>query len=60
VLQPPGFHFGRDGEPAPREVVQRGFDRIAIGHSELNGHQTMTGAMAQGRRAAEHALEQLD
>ena len=60
VLQPPGFHFGRDGEPAPREVVQRGFDRIAIGHAELNGHQTMTGAMAQGRRAAERALEQLD
>ena len=60
VLQPPGFHFGRDGEDAPREVVERGFGRISIGHSELNGHQSMTAAIAQGRRAAEQALEELD
>jgi spermidine dehydrogenase len=56
VLQPPGWHYGRDGKPAPREVVEKGFGRIAIGHSELNGHQSAGGAMAQGKRAAEQIL----
>jgi spermidine dehydrogenase len=60
LLQPPGFHFGRDGAPSPLEVVARGFGRIAIGHSELNGHQSMSGAMTQGRQAAEQALAELD
>ncbi len=56
LVQPPGFYYGRDGKPAAREIIQRGFGRIAIGHSELNGHQSMTGAMAQGHRAAEQTL----
>jgi spermidine dehydrogenase len=56
LVQPPGFYYGRDGRPSVREVVADGFGRIAIGHSELNGHQSATGAMAQGRRAAEQAL----
>src|SRR5436309_8778453 len=38
------------------EIVQRGFGRIAIGHSELNGHQSVTGALAQGKGAAEQVL----
>jgi spermidine dehydrogenase len=56
VVQPPGFYYGRDGRPSVREVVAAGYGRIAIGHSELNGHQSATGAMAQGRRAAEQVL----
>jgi spermidine dehydrogenase len=56
VLQPPGWHYGRDGNAAPREIVEKGFGRIAIGHSELNGHQSAGGAMAQGKRAAEQVL----
>ncbi|AHG93480.1 FAD dependent oxidoreductase (plasmid) [Gemmatirosa kalamazoonensis] len=52
LVQPPGWYYGRDGEPAPREIVARGYGRIAIAHSELNGHQSATGALAQGRRAA--------
>jgi spermidine dehydrogenase len=56
LAQAPGFYFGRDGRPSPREIVQQGYGRIVIGHSELNGHQSMTGAMAQGQRAAESAL----
>ena len=51
LLQPPGFHFGQGGKPAPREVVERGYGKILIAHSELNGHQNFTGAMAQGKRA---------
>ena len=57
LVQPPGFHFGRAGRPSPREVVQAGYGRVAIGHSELNGHQSMTGAMAQAARAARQVLE---
>jgi spermidine dehydrogenase len=56
LVQPPGFYFGRNGEPSVREIVAEGYGRIAIGHSERNGHQSATGAMAQGRRAAEQAL----
>ncbi len=53
VIQPPGFYYGRDGQPSPRETVQRGYGKIVLAHSELNGHQNVTGALAQGRRAAE-------
>jgi spermidine dehydrogenase len=56
VMQPPGFYYGRDGKPAAREIVQKGFGRIAIAHAELNGHQNATGALAQGRRAAEQVM----
>jgi spermidine dehydrogenase len=56
ILQPPGFYYGRDGKPSPRETVQKGYGRIAIAHSELNGHQNATGALQQGKRAAEQIL----
>jgi spermidine dehydrogenase len=56
VLQPPGFYYGREGKPSAREIVQQGFGRIAIAHAELNGHQNATGALAQGKRAAEQVL----
>jgi spermidine dehydrogenase len=56
LVQPPGFYYGHDGRPSVREVLARGYGRVVIGHSELNGHQSATGAMAQGRRAAEEAL----
>ena len=56
LVQPPGFYYGQDGRPSAREIVAKGYGRIAIGHSELGGHQSATGAMAQGRRAAEQAL----
>jgi spermidine dehydrogenase len=55
LVQPPGWYFGVDGKPAPREVVSKGYGQIAIGHSELNGHQSATGAMAQGKRLGEWA-----
>ena len=53
LVQPPGWYFGVNGQPAPREVVSAGYGKIAIGHSELNGHQTAAGAIAQGKRIAE-------
>ena len=53
LVQPPGWYYGVDGKPSPRDVVSAGYGKIAIGHSELNGHQSATGAMAQGKRIAE-------
>ena len=56
VIQPPGFYYGRAGKKSAREIVQQGFGRIAIAHAELNGHQNATGALMQGKRAAEQVL----
>ena len=55
LVQPPGWYLRGRRTPAPRDVVAKGFGRIAIGHSELNGHQSATGAMAQGKRLGEWA-----
>lgn len=59
LVQQPGWYFGENNKPAPREVVSNGFGRIAIGHSELNGHQNWTGAIRQGYRAAEQSLSRI-
>lgn len=56
LVQPPGFYYGTNGRSSAREIVAKGYGRIAIGHSELGGHQSATGAMAQGQRAALQAL----
>jgi len=56
LVQPPGFYYGQNGRPAAREVVAKGYGRISIGHSELGGHQSATGAMGQGQRAAVQIL----
>ena len=53
LVQPPGWYYGSEGRPAAREIVAKGFGNIAIGHSEINGHQSATGAMAQGKRLGE-------
>ena len=56
ILQPPGFYYGRDGKTSPRETVQKGYGRIVIAHSELNGHQNATGALQQAKRAADQVI----
>ncbi|MFZ5998644.1 MAG: NAD(P)-binding protein [Nitrospirota bacterium] len=53
----PGFYFGRDGHPAPHEVIRKGFGRIAFANSELNGHQHWVGAVSEGQRAARQVAE---
>jgi spermidine dehydrogenase len=59
MVQPPGFYYGTGGRQSPREIVEEGWGRIVIGHSELNGHQNMSGAMARGSQAVERALSLL-
>jgi spermidine dehydrogenase len=53
----PGFMYGMNGGTAPPDVIREPFGRIAIGHSELRGHQNWTGAAAEGRRAVEALVE---
>ena len=55
----PGFHFGKDGKDAPKEVVKKGFGRIQFGHSELTGYMSHTRALGDGARAASEALKQI-
>ena len=55
----PGFYFGKDGKPAPRDVIRKPFGRISFAHAELNGHQHWVAAVDEGRRAARQALSAL-
>ena len=56
VVTPPGFFFGKDGEPPPSDVVRRMHGRIAFAHSELMGYQMWEGAVHEGERAAQQLL----
>ena len=51
VVSPPGFYFGRNGKPAPRDVIRQSYGRIAFAHSELTGAQMWENAptKASGR-----------
>jgi spermidine dehydrogenase len=55
----PGFHFGMNGEEAPKEIVKQGFGRIQFGHSELSGYMSHTRALREGARAATEAMKQV-
>jgi spermidine dehydrogenase len=49
----PGFMFGAGGREPVADTIRKPFGRIAIGHSELQGHQNWVGAAAEGRLAVE-------
>ncbi len=51
IVPQPGYYFGRNGNPAPREIVREGFGRVTFGHSELTGEQLWNTAVAEGQRA---------
>ncbi len=53
---PPGFFFGTDGNPPPREVLRKPFGRIAFGHSELGARGDWIGALEEGKRAMMQVL----
>jgi len=47
----PGFMFGKDGKPAPGEVLRKGpFGRIAFAHTDLSGSMGQT-AIQEAQRA---------
>jgi spermidine dehydrogenase len=57
VVDPPGFFYGKDGKPAPKDVLRKRYDRIAFAHSELSGQQMWETAAEEGERAAQQILE---
>ena len=57
VVTPPGFFFGKDGKPAPSDVIRKPYGRIAFAHAELLGYQMWEGAAHEGERAAQQVLE---
>ncbi|MGH7185917.1 MAG: hypothetical protein ACREIB_06535 [Pseudomonadota bacterium] len=59
VCPAPGFHFGLDGGPAPREVVMKRYGRIAFGHAEFEGHQNWSNGLINGIRAMHQVMEVL-
>ena len=60
IIAPPGFYFGRDGKPAPRDVFRKQtFGRISFGHSDVIGDPSSTAAIEEGHRAAEQAINLL-
>ena len=56
IAPQPGFYFGKNGAPAPRDVIREGYGRIAFGHSELSGQQLWSRGVGEGERAAHQAL----
>jgi len=57
VVTPPGFFFGKDGKPAPSDVIRKPHGRVAFAHAELMGYQMWEGAAHEGERAAQQMLE---
>jgi spermidine dehydrogenase len=50
----PGFFFGRDGQPAPGEVLRhQPFGRIAFANSDLSGIMDHRASIGEARRAVE-------
>jgi spermidine dehydrogenase len=57
---PPGFYFGKGGQPSPLKVLREPFGRIAFGHSELNGDsQAWETAVLEGKRAMTPILQMI-
>ena len=55
----PGFHFGKDGNESPKDIVKKAYGRIQFGHSELDGYMSHTNALTEGSRAAIAAMKLL-
>ena len=59
VATPPGFFFGKNGKPAPSDVIRNPHGRIAFAHAELLGMQMWEGAVHEGERAGHQVSELL-
>jgi spermidine dehydrogenase len=54
----PGFFFGRDGKPSPRDILRNApFGRIAFANTDLAGSAGHTTAINEGVRAANQLLD---
>ena len=57
VVPQPGFYFGKNGNPADRDIVRQGYGRVRFGHTELSGTQGWFIAAEEGERAARQLLD---
>ncbi len=56
----PGFFFGKNGQPAPREVLRRApFGRIAFANTDLAGAMDHRYSILEAKRAVEQLLDQV-
>jgi spermidine dehydrogenase len=56
----PGFFFGRDGQPAPREILRNApFGRIAFANTDLAGAMDHRFSILEARRAVGQLLDQV-
>jgi spermidine dehydrogenase len=55
----PGFFFGKDGKPAPREVLRKGpFGRITFANTDLAGAMDHRFSILEAQRAVNQLLGQ--
>lgn len=56
----PGFFFGHDGRPAPREILRSApFGRIAFANTDLAGAMDHRYSILEAKRAVEQLLDQV-
>jgi len=60
VSPQPGFFFGKDGKPAPREILRMApFGRIAFANTDLAGAMDHKTAILEAHRAVGQLLDQV-
>jgi len=60
VSPQPGFFFGSDGQPAPREVLRAApFGRIAFANTDLSGTPDHRTAIGEAHRAVSQVVDQV-
>jgi spermidine dehydrogenase len=60
VSPAPGFYFGKDGNPAPGEVLRAApFGRIAFANTDLSGMPDHRSSIIEANRAVEQLLDQV-
>jgi spermidine dehydrogenase len=60
VSPQPGFFFGKDGNPAPRDILRAApFGRIAFANTELSGAPDHRTAIGEAHRAVSQLLNQV-
>jgi spermidine dehydrogenase len=57
LVPQPGFFFGKDGKPAPAELMRRHpFGRIAFANSDLSGIMDHRASITEAHRAVQQSL----
>jgi spermidine dehydrogenase len=56
----PGFFFGKDGNPAPREILRSApFGRIAFANTDLAGAMDHRYSILEAQRAVDQLVDQV-